>query len=161
MKKILILSTLVLALTACTTAEISDKISSLKSGVSKVTDTILPNLKQELNGREFKILGDEYNKEVSIGFEENRFFGYSGINRYFGQYEINGGKLVIEDMGLTKMAGKEQDMILELKFLTILKDNKSIKLEGDKLILISNEDFKLEFKDVNAKEEVQEIKRKK
>ena len=113
------------------------------------------------NGREFKILGDEYNKEVSIGFEGNRFFGYSGINRYFGQYEINGGKLVIEDMGLTKMAGKEQDMILELKFLTILKDNKSIKLEGDKLILISNEDFKLEFKDVNAKEEVQEIKRKK
>ena len=161
MKKILILSTLVLALTACTTAEISDKISSLKSGVSKVTDTILPNLKQELNGREFKILGDEYNKEVSIGFEGNRFFGYSGINRYFGQYEINGGKLVIEDMGLTKMAGKEQDMILELKFLTILKDNKSIKLEGDKLIVISNEDFKLEFKDVNAKEEVQEIKRKK
>jgi possible heat shock protein hslJ len=161
MKKILILSTLVLALTACTTAEISDKISSLKSGVSKVTDTILPNLKQELNGREFKILGDEYNKEVSIGFEGNRFFGYSGINRYFGQYEINGGKLVIEDMGLTKIAGKEQDMILELKFLTILKDNKSIKLEGDKLILISNEDFKLEFKDVNAKEEVQEIKRKK
>ena len=161
MKKILILSTLVWALTACTTAEISDKISSLKSGVSKVTDTILPNLKQELNGREFKILGDEYNKEVSIGFEGNRFFGYSGINRYFGQYEINGGKLVIEDMGLTKMAGKEQDMILELKFLTILKDNKSIKLEGDKLILISNEDFKLEFKDVNAKEEVQEIKRKK
>ena len=161
MKKILILSTLVLALTACTTAEISDKISSLKSGVSKVTDTILPNLKQELNGREFKILGDEYNKEVSIGFEGNRFFGYSGINRYFGQYEINGGKLVIEDMGLTKMAGKEQDMILELKFLTILKDNKSIKLEGDKLILSSNEDFKLEFKDVNAKEEVQEIKRKK
>lgn len=161
MKKILILSTLVLALTACTTAEISDKISSLKSGVSKVTDTILPNLKQELNGREFKILGDEYNKEVSIGFEGNRFFGYSGINRYFGQYEINGGKLVIEDMGLTKMAGKEQDMILELKFLTILKDNKSIKLEGDKLVLISNEDFKLEFKDVNAKEEVQEIKRKK
>lgn len=161
MKKILILSTLVLALTACTTAEISDKISSLKSGVSKVTDTILPNLKQELNGREFKILGDEYNKEVSIGFEGNRFFGYSGINRYFGQYEINGGKLVIEDMGTTKMGGIEQDMILELKFLTILKDNKSIKLEGDKLILISNEDFKLEFKDVNAKEEVQEIKRKK
>ncbi|WP_074017195.1 META domain-containing protein [Fusobacterium massiliense] len=161
MKKILILSTLVLALTACTTAEISDKISSLKSGVSKVTDTILPNLKQELNGREFKILGDEYNKEVSIGFEGDRFFGYSGINRYFGQYEINGGKLVIENMGTTKMDGKEQDMILELKFLTILKDNKSIKLEGDKLILISNEDFKLEFKDVNAKEEVQEIKRKK
>lgn len=161
MKKILILSTLVLALTACTTAEISDKISSLKSEVSKVTDTILPNLKQELNGREFKILGDEYNKEVSIGFEGNRFFGYSGINRYFGQYEINGGKLVIEDMGTTKMGGIEQDMILELKFLTILKDNKSIKLEGDKLILISNEDFKLEFKDVNAKEEVQEIKRKK
>ena len=86
MKKILILSTLVLALTACTTAEISDKISSLKSGVSKVTDTILPNLKQELNGREFKILGDEYNKEVSIGFEGDRFFGYSCINRYFGQY---------------------------------------------------------------------------
>ncbi|WP_315524132.1 META domain-containing protein [Fusobacterium massiliense] len=161
MKKILILSTLVLALTACTTAEISDKISSLKSGVSKVTDTILPNLKQELNGREFKILGDEYNKEVSIGFEGDRFFGYSGINRYFGQYEINGGKLVIENMGTTKMDGREQDMILELKFLTILKDNKSIKLEGDKLILISNEDFKLEFKDVNAKEEVQEIKRKK
>lgn len=161
MKKILILSTLVLALTACTTAEISDKISSLKSEVSKVTDTILPNLKQELNGREFKILGDEYNKEVSIGFEGDRFFGYSGINRYFGQYEINGGKLVIEDMGTTKMGGIEQDMILELKFLTILKDNKSIKLEGDKLILISNEDFKLEFKDVNAKEEVQEIKRKK
>ena len=50
-------------------------------------------------------------------------------------------------------------MIQELKYLTNLKDNENIKLEGDILTLTSEQGLSMTFKDVNAKEEVKEIKK--
>ena len=54
------------------------------------------------------------------------------------------------EFGLTRMAGSESEMTLELKFLDILKNNKSVKLSGDTLTLTSTEGIELVFKDPKA-----------
>ena len=152
MKKLLILGIVALALTACTDTKVpflTTKSSSTNSTSSSSTG-IFANLKEQLNGREFIIVTEGYNSKTSIGFKGDRVYGFSGINRYFGTYQISGGKFVFGEFGLTRMAGSESEMTLELKFLDILKNNKSVKLSGDTLTLTSTEGIELVFKDPKA-----------
>lgn len=149
MKKILILGIAALALTACTDTKVpflSSKSGNTNSSSSTSTG-IFANLKEQLNGREFIIVTEGYNSKTSIGFKGDRVYGFSGINRYFGTYQVSGGKFVFGEFGLTRMAGSENEMTQELKFLDILKNNKSVKLSGDTLTLISTEGIELIFKD--------------
>lgn len=149
MKKILILLVVAITLTACTDMNVPFLSSkSGKSSDSSTSSTVLfVNLKEQLDGREFIIVTDGYNKETSIGFKGNRVYGFSGINRYFGNYQISSGKFVFGEFGLTRMGGTEKEMTQELKFLDILKNNKSINLSGNTLTLISTEGIELIFKD--------------
>ena len=152
MKKLLILGIVALALTACTDTKVpflTTKSSSTNSTSSSSTG-IFANLKEQLNGREFIIVTEGYNSKTSIGFKGDRVYGFSGINRYFGTYQVSGGKFVFGEFGLTRMAGSQQEMTQELKFLDILKNNKSVKLSGDTLTLISTEGIELFFKDPKA-----------
>lgn len=150
MKKIIILSMAVLALSACTGGEKIPVLSTVKEKVEKVAtataNVFSSNLKQDLNNKEFKIESEGYGKNSTIGFEGNRVFGSSGINRYFGTFEVKGDKLVFSQFGLTKMAGSQEEMIKELKFLTNLKDNANAKLEGDTLTLTSDAGMVMVFK---------------
>lgn len=155
MKKLLILGIAVLALTACTDTKVpflSSKSNSTNSSSNASASSvgIFTNLKEQLNGREFIIVTEGYNSKTSIGFKGDRVYGFSGINRYFGTYQISGGKFVFGEFGLTRMAGSESEMTLELKFLDILKNNKSVKLSGDTLTLTSTEGIELVFKDPKA-----------
>ena len=150
MKKFLILGIVAVALTACTDIKVPF-MSSAKTESSSSTSSSTPvfaSLKEQLNGREFMIVTDGYNKQVSIGFKGDRVYGFSGINRYFGNYQISGGKFVFDDFGLTQMAGSEEEMTKELQFLDLLRKNKSIKLSGDTLTLLSTEGIELVFKKV-------------
>ena len=54
--------------------------------------------------------------------------------------------MVFDDFGLTQMAGSEEEMTKELQFLDLLRKNKSIKLSGDTLTLVSTEGIELVFK---------------
>ena len=148
MKKFLILGLITVALTACTDVQVPF-MSSAKTESSSSTSSSTPvfaSLKEQLNGREFMIVTDGYNKQVSIGFKGDRVYGFSGINRYFGNYQISGGKFVFDDFGLTQMAGSEEEMTKELQFLDLLRKNKGIKLSGDTLTLVSTEGIELVFK---------------
>lgn len=155
MKKILILGIAALALTACTDTKVpflSSKSGNTNSSsnASGTSVGLFANLKEQLNGREFIIVTEGYNSKTSIGFKGDRVYGFSGINRYFGTYQVSGGKFIFSEFGLTRMAGSEKEMTQELKFLDILKNNKSVKLSGDTLTLISTEGIELIFKDPKA-----------
>ena len=152
MKKFLILGLVTVALTACTDVQVPF-MSSAKTESSSSTSSSAPvfaSLKEQLNGREFIIVTDGYNKKASIGFQGDRVYGFSGINRYFGDYQVSGGKLVFGEFGLTRMGGSQEEMTKELQFLDLLKNNKSVKLSGGTLTLISNEGIELVFKDQKA-----------
>ncbi|EHI78684.1 hypothetical protein HMPREF9093_01076 [Fusobacterium sp. oral taxon 370 str. F0437] len=155
MKKLLILGIAALALTACTDTKVpflSSKSGNTNSSsnASGTSVGLFANLKEQLNGREFIIVTEGYNSKTSIGFKGNRVYGFSGINRYFGTYQVSGGKFIFSEFGLTRMAGSEKEMTQELKFLDILKNNKSVKLSEDTLTLISTEGIELIFKDPKA-----------
>lgn len=155
MKKLLILGIAALALTACTDTKVpflSSKSGNTNSSsnASGTSVGLFANLKEQLNGREFIIVTEGYNSKTSIGFKGDRVYGFSGINRYFGTYQVSGGKFIFSEFGLTRMAGSEKEMTQELKFLDILKNNKSVKLSGDTLTLISTEEIELIFKDPKA-----------
>ena len=155
MKKLLILGIAALALTACTDTKVpflSSKSNSTNSSSNAPASSvgIFTNLKEQLNGREFIIVTEGYNSKTSIGFKGDRVYGFSGINRYFGTYQVSGGKFIFGEFGLTTLPGSQEAMTQELKFLDILKNNKSIKLSGDTLTLISTEGIELIFKDPKA-----------
>ena len=150
MKKFLILGITVVALTACTDVKVPFMSSAKTESSSSSSTSIFASLKEQLNGREFFIVTDGYNKKASIGFQGDRVYGFSGINRYFGDYQVSGGKLVFGEFGLTRMGGSQDEMTKELQFLDLLKNNKSVKLSGGTLTLISNEGIELVFKDPKA-----------
>lgn len=150
MKKFLILGITAVTLTACTDVKVPFMSSAKTESSSSSSAPIFANLKEQLNGREFIIITDGYNKKASIGFQGNRVYGFSGINRYFGDYQVTGGKLVFGEFGLTRMGGSQEEMTKELQFLDLLKNNKSVKLSGATLTLISNEGIELVFKDPKA-----------
>ena len=146
MKKLLILGITAVALTACTEVNVPFLSSTKTESSSSSSAPVFANLKEQLNGKEFVIVSEGYNKKTSIGFQGDRVYGFSGINRYFGNYQISGGKFIFSDFGLTQMAGSEEEMTKELQFLDLLRKNKSIKLSGDTLTLVSTEGMELVFK---------------
>lgn len=146
MKKLLILGITAVALTACTEVNVPFLSSTKTESSSSSSAPVFASLKEQLNGREFVIVTEGYNKKASIGFQGDRVYGFSGINRYFGNYQISGGKFIFSDFGLTQMAGSEEEMTKELQFLDLLRKNKSIKLSGDTLTLVSTEGIELVFK---------------
>jgi len=91
------------------------KSNNTNSSSSSSSTGIFANLKEQLNGREFIIVTEGYNSKTSIGFKGDRVYGFSGINRYFGTYQISGGKFIFSDFGLTQMAGSEEEMTKELQ----------------------------------------------
>ena len=146
MKKLLILRITAVALTACTEVNVPFLSSTKTESSSSSSAPVFASLKEQLNGREFVIVTEGYNKKTSIGFQGDRVYGFSGINRYFGNYQISGGKFIFSDFGLTQMAGSEEEMTKELQFLDLLRKNKSIKLSGDTLTLVSTEGILFFFK---------------
>ena len=150
MKKILILGIVAVALTACTDVKVPFMSSAKTESSSSSSTSIFASLKEQLNGREFFIVTDGYNKKASIGFQGDRVYGFSGINRYFGDYQVSGGKLVFGEFGMSRQGASEEEMTKELQFLDLLKKNKSVKLSGGTLTLISTEGIELVFRDPKA-----------
>ncbi|PSU35225.1 heat-shock protein HslJ [Photobacterium lutimaris] len=61
--------------------------------------------------------------------------GHAGCNRYFGQAELNEGKLRIENMGMTMMACPEPAMELERVMSATLMDWSTATVAGNQLTL--------------------------
>ena len=150
MKKFLILGIVAVALTACTDVKVPFMSSAKTESSSSSSTSVFASLKEQLNGREFIIVTDGYNKKASIGFQGDRVYGFSGINRYFGDYQVSGGKLVFGEFGMSRQGASEEEMTKELQFLDLLKKNKSVKLSGGTLTLISTEGIELVFRDPKA-----------
>ncbi|MGF1684349.1 META domain-containing protein [Photobacterium minamisatsumaniensis] len=70
--------------------------------------------------------------------------GHSGCNRYFGQAELQDGKLRIEKMGMTMMACPEPAMEMERLMSATLMDWSTADVAGNQLTLTGAE-HKLTF----------------
>lgn len=87
------------------------------------------------------------NLELSTDMSAN---GHSGCNRYFGQAELNEGKLRIEKMGMTMMACPEPAMEMEQVMSGTLMDWSEATVSGNELTL-TNTSHTLTFKRSDVK----------
>lgn len=87
-----------------------------------------------LDGKTF-ILTNMYDDiKITISFENESFFGFSGINTYFGNYEVRrGNMLILKNIGMTQMSGPPNIMDIESQYMDYLNEASYIALKGDTL----------------------------
>lgn len=73
-----------------------------------------------------------------IRFEEGKtsVHGFTGCNRFFGKYELNGQNLALSGLGSTRMACPDMDQ--ENQLMDILSRVDSYRISGEVLTLYAN-----------------------
>lgn len=73
----------------------------------------------------------------TIGFDpaESRVAGHGSINRFFGGYELEGDQITFAALGSTLMAGPEELMDQEHRFLRTLQGTMTVTVDGDDVVL--------------------------
>ena len=117
-----------------------------------VTMVLLVGCFGEKEKIETKIVGNTYalqgvipESEIDITFEKEKVVGVSSVNRYFGNYKLNGDKISIQEIGSTRMMGPENLMIQEQEYLKNLKEAKNIEVTKDGVIITTESGEKLRF----------------
>lgn len=102
------------------------------------------NLK-DFENKEFALSNLYNDYKITLSFEGEKIYGFSGVNRYFGSFKLDGNKIEISNLAMTKMAGSPEAMRAEQGFIDLL--NKTIKFEilDNTLIFYTNKNEKLEF----------------
>lgn len=113
--------------------------------VKEVEKTVVLSY-QELLGREYKMISPFGGNKITLGFDiRNRIYGYTGLNRFWGQAQLENGKLKVGEVFTTEHKGVQEQRILQVKYLTLLKDSDSIYFEGENLVLSTPFQEKLIF----------------
>ena len=71
--------------------------------------------------------------EITITFAGNRFSGFAGVNNYFGNIEINDNKIVITDIGRTRMGGPANIMKIEEDYIKSLQASNKLSVSNKEL----------------------------
>ncbi|KLI61521.1 META domain-containing protein [Brachyspira hyodysenteriae] len=102
----------------------------------------------DLYGREF-ILENKYPEiGITIAFDTNKIYGFSGVNRYFGGYTLTNDNIItIGALGSTMMAGPEENMKAEQEFSKLISEASNITLSITNLEITTKSGEKLIFKD--------------
>ena len=118
----------------------------------------LSNLKRKLLNTSWKLVDISDKKmrkilatneiRITLNFSEDRIHGDSGINNYFSNYVITSDNIVIGPISSTKMAGPNNFMKLENRYLSILQDSKKIKLDNNSLTFMTAQGKTLTFKEM-------------
>ena len=75
---------------------------------------------------------------LSLDLEESRVAGSSGVNRFAGTFVMSEGELRFGPLVTTRMAGPEDAMRLEQRFLEALARVTFYELEGRALTLLAD-----------------------
>ena len=102
---------------------------------------------KRLVGKEYILIQENSIPNVLIGFDEHNFYGFSGLNNYFGRYEKKGNKIKLEKLGSTLMAGSDKVMKMESEYLEKLDTVQTFKVENDILIFNLKDGSTLQYKE--------------
>lgn len=103
-----------------------------------------------MDGKDVSKLISKNENNITLSFNENGINGNSGINNYFGDYEIVNNNIKIGPLGSTRMAGPENLMKVEREFLELLGNSKKVKLSDQKTLILTTDKGKtLIFEKVN------------
>ncbi len=103
-----------------------------------------------MDGKDVSKLISKNENNITLSFNENGINGNSGINNYFGDYEIVNNNIKVGPLGSTRMAGPENLMKVEREFLELLGNSKKVKLSDQKTLILTTDKGKtLIFEKVN------------
>jgi len=92
-----------------------------------------------MDGKDINKLISKNDNNITLSFNENGINGNSGINNYFGKYEIVNNNIKVSPLGSTEMAGPENLMKIEREFLKLLENSKKIKLSNQKTLVLTTD----------------------
>ena len=92
-----------------------------------------------MDGKDVSKLISKNENNITLSFNENGINGNSGINNYFGKYEIVNNNIKVSPLGSTEMAGPENLMKIEREFLKLLENSKKIKLSNRKTLVLTTD----------------------
>lgn len=109
----------------------------------------------QLDNRTYQLQNAMNDAQITISFNpaELRYAGKSAVNRYFGTYKADGGKLTLGPAGVTMMMGPEPLMQAEQNYLQSLAKVVSFERKGDELTLTTSDGQKLVFRQTAETEE--------
>ena len=107
--------------------------------------------------KEFNYVDNEKVTKITIAFSKDGFFGFSGVNRYFAGYKIEGDKITFSPIGSTMMAGPQERMEAERQYFELLNKVNGIEVYKNKIVLKTSDNNKLEFKEVHPNENMDDI----
>ncbi len=99
----------------------------------------------QLLGKEFIMVKNNEKQNITIGFDENNYSGFSGVNNYFGKYTIDGNNIKFDKMGATMMAGPIPQMNAEREYFDKLVTVTNYEIKNKKLTLKTNNGESLEY----------------
>ena len=85
-----------------------------------------------------KLYSKEYvleNSNITINFEKDRVYGFSGVNRYFGTFSADKDQIKIGNLGSTLMMGDIKDMEMESQYLKSLSQVNKMIINGNTVTL--------------------------
>lgn len=102
----------------------------------------------QLDNRTYRLQNAMNDAQITISFNpaELRYAGKAAVNRYFGTYKADGGKLTLGPAGVTMMMGPEPLMQAEQNYLQSLAKVVSFERKGDELTLTTSDGQKLMFR---------------
>ncbi|MGL6024510.1 MAG: META domain-containing protein [Cetobacterium sp.] len=107
----------------------------------------LESRNKKIKGKEYILIQENPISNVLIGFDDHNFYGFSGINNYFGRYTRKGNKVKLEKLGSTLMAGSDKIMKIEQEYLEKLDYIITLSFEGDILVLKLKDGSLLKYKE--------------
>jgi heat shock protein HslJ len=76
---------------------------------------------------------------IELQPNDQRAAGFTGCNRFFGNYRVEGDTLRFTALGSTKMACAQAAMELEKGFLGVLQETRTYHIDGNTLTLRDGE----------------------
>lgn len=88
---------------------------------------------KKVNGKIYHLTAPYKNTEITITFSRNSFSGFAGVNNYFGNIEIKDNKIIIKNIGRTRMAGPKKMMDIEEDYIKSLQASNKLSVSNKEL----------------------------
>lgn len=85
-----------------------------------------------LNGKTYQLVNMFADAGITISFYESEFYGYSGFNTYFGEYEVRrGNNVLFRNISMTKMGEGAENEEIEKEYIDYITKAYSIEFTID------------------------------
>lgn len=88
---------------------------------------------KKVNGKIYHLTAPYKNTEITITFSGNSFSGFAGVNNYFGNIEIKDNKIIIKNIGRTRMAGPKKMIDIEEDYIKSLQASNKLSVNKKEL----------------------------